>query len=173
MVVAAVVAAVAALVAPAAVAERGTARSVTSLDALEGQVLTAINRVRTSRGLAPLRLSKGLGAAADAHSRAMVRGGFFAHESADGSAFWKRVERFYPPQRFRTWSAGENLLWYSPTLDAAAAVEMWMKSPGHRRNLLDRTWREIGISAIHAASAPGVFGGAEVTVLTANFGVRA
>jgi uncharacterized protein YkwD len=49
---------------------------------------------------------------------------------------------------------------------------MWMASPEHRRNILDPTWREIGIAAVHAASAPGTYGGQPVTVITTDFGVR-
>ena len=47
-----------------------------------------------------------------------------------------------------------------------------MNSPEHRANLLDRSWREVGLSAVHAASAPGVYGGDEVTIVTADFGFR-
>jgi uncharacterized protein YkwD len=49
---------------------------------------------------------------------------------------------------------------------------MWMTSPEHRANLLDRNWREIGLSAVHSASAPGVYHGGAVTIVTADFGVR-
>jgi uncharacterized protein YkwD len=49
---------------------------------------------------------------------------------------------------------------------------MWMNSPGHRENLLSRRWREIGLGAVHVASAGGEFGGGPVTVITADFGVR-
>jgi uncharacterized protein YkwD len=47
-----------------------------------------------------------------------------------------------------------------------------MTSPEHRANLLDHGWREIGLSAVHVPSAPGVYGGSEVTIVTADFGVR-
>src|SRR5690348_1744588 len=57
--------------------------------ALESTVLTALNQVRIDNGLVPLRLNTRLGAAADLHSREMADRGFFAHESADGSEFWK------------------------------------------------------------------------------------
>jgi uncharacterized protein YkwD len=46
-----------------------------------------------------------------------------------------------------------------------------MNSPEHRANILDPNWREIGISAQHAA-APGTYKGLEVTVITTDFGVR-
>ena len=111
-------------------------------------------------------------AAADAHSRAMARRGFFAHESADGTSFWKRVRHYYPQGRHRYWSVGENLLWASPGVAPAEAMRMWMASAPHRANLLTGRWREIGLSAVHVQSAPGVFAGREVTIVTADFGVR-
>jgi uncharacterized protein YkwD len=146
-------------------------RSLSARNALEADVLVQINTLRRSRGLAPLRLSAALSRAADAHSTAMATRGFFAHESSDGTAFWKRVARYYP-RRAGTWAVGENLLWSSPDVDAAAALRMWLKSPPHRKILLTARWREIGLSAVHAASAPGVYRGLEVTVVTADFGVR-
>lgn len=143
----------------------------TAVDSLETQVLAELNAVRRSHGLVPLKLSRPLAAAADAHSRAMGTHGFFKHESKDGSAFWLRVKRFYGQGR-NTWSVGENLLWSTPGLDARAAVEMWMKSPGHRKNILTARWREIGLSAISVASAPGFFAGRDVVLITTDFGVR-
>jgi hypothetical protein len=38
--------------------------------------------------------------------------------------------------------------------------------------LLTARWREVGLSAVHVNSAPGVYGGNAVTILTADFGVR-
>jgi uncharacterized protein YkwD len=147
------------------------ARTLTARNSLEADVLMQINQLRRSRGLAPLRLSAALRRAADSHSSAMATRGFFAHESADGTTFWQRVARFYP-QRNGGWSVGENLLWSSPDVDGSGALRMWLNSPPHRKILLTPRWREVGLSAVHAASAPGVYRGLEVTVLTADFGVR-
>jgi uncharacterized protein YkwD len=134
--------------------------------------LVQINAVRRQHGLTPLRLNLRLRTAADTHSTAMAAGGFFTHESADGTAFWKRVARFYPQGSRRYWSVGENLLWSSPDVDPSGAVRMWMGSPPHRQNLLTPRWREIGLSAVHVDAGAGVFGGNPVTLLTADFGVR-
>ena len=145
------------------------ARTLTARNSLEADV--QINQLRRSRGLAPLRVSGALRRAADSHSSAMATRGFFAHESSDGTSFWQRVARFYP-QRNGGWSVGENLLWSSPDVDGAGALRMWLNSPPHRKILLTPRWREVGLSAVHAASAPGVYRGLEVTVITADFGVR-
>ncbi len=156
------------LVMPAAASERELLRA----SALESSILIQVNVVRTKHGKAPLRLSPALSAAARAHSQAMASKGFFSHDSANGSSFSTRVRKWYGPKGYRSWAAGENLLWRSPDIDAVAAVQMWLESPPHRANLLRGSWREIGLGAIHAHAAPGAFGGLEVTVVTADFGTR-
>ena len=98
--------------------------------------------------------------------------GYFEHESFDSTEFWKRIERWYPSKPRRAWSVGENLLYSSPDVAADEALELWMNSPGHRANILSRSWREIGMSAIHFESAPGEFDDSPVTLVTADFGVR-
>jgi uncharacterized protein YkwD len=147
-------------------------RALTAANALEGAVLAELNAVRRAHRLTPLRVSRPLGAAADAHSRAMGRFGFFEHESRDGTAFWHRVKRFYGSRGYGTWSVGENLLWATAGIDARRAVELWMASPGHRKNILTGRWREIGLAAVTVAGAPGVYGGRDVVIITTDFGVR-
>jgi uncharacterized protein YkwD len=147
-------------------------RSTVSLTALEQGVLADVNAFRASHSLAPLRLSASLTAAARTHSQQMAADGYFAHNSFDGTAFWKRIKAFYPSSRYGFWSVGENLLWSSPDVDAQHALTMWENSPEHRKNMLDPHWREIGVSAIHATSARGVYNGLAVTIVTTDFGVR-
>ncbi len=167
----AVVAAVAAgSVAPAAAAT-STGTTISGSASLEAAVLSELNAVRRAHGLKPLRRSGPLAAAAGVHSRAMAKHGFFQHDSRDGSSVSERVQRFYGPSGHGTWSVGENLLW-STRVDAAAAVQMWMQSPPHRRNILTPHWREIGLSAVRASHAPGVYGGRDVVIITSDFGVR-
>jgi uncharacterized protein YkwD len=60
----------------------------------------------------------------------------------------------------------------SPNVDATAALTMWINSPEHNKILLTSRWREVGLSAVHVTSAPGTYGGREVTIVTADFGVR-
>jgi uncharacterized protein YkwD len=148
------------------------ARTIGSADQLESEVLGQLNAIRRAHGLAPLRLSRPLSSAADTHSRAMGKFGFFAHESRDGSEFWHRVKRWYGPGGYRSWAVGENLLWSTGSLSAAAALKLWMASPPHRKNILTPRWREVGLSAVSVASAPGVYGGRDVTIVTSDFGVR-
>ena len=109
----------------------------------------------SSTELKQLRPSPTQTAAADHHSLEMVRSGYFGHESADGSHFAKRIKAFYQPRRARRpWAVGENLIWQAPRLTARAAVVSWLASPGHRDNLLESAFREVGISAVRARGAP-------------------
>jgi uncharacterized protein YkwD len=145
---------------------------VTVLPGLEARLLARINDLRRSAGLAPLRASAALASAAHEQSFSMAEHGFFSHDSFSGAPFWKRVETRYPKSGGGDWRVGENLVWSSPRLSARRAIELWLSSPPHRQNLLTSVWREVGISAVHASSAPGVYAGQDVTILTADFGVR-
>lgn len=144
----------------------------TAMSALERGVLVDVNALRRDHGLSSLRLSTKLAAAARAHSVEMAKRGYFSHDSANGSSFDKRIARYYPLRGTHYWSVGENLLWSSPDVDAITALNMWLDSPEHRRILLTARWREIGLSAVHVTTAPGTYGGREVTIVTADFGVR-
>ena len=141
------------------------------MNALELDIVARINALRTARGMRALRISHGLTAAASYHSRQMGLLGFFEHESSNGAPFWRRIQRFYPATR-GYWSVGENIFWESPDTNASSAVRAWMHSSPHRRNILTREWRDVGVAAAHFPNAPGAFGGRSVTIVTADFGVR-
>jgi uncharacterized protein YkwD len=149
-----------------------SSRAETSLQPLNRKVLASVNRFRRAHGLAALRESSALDRSARRHSAEMGRLGYFSHSSADGRQFWQRIRRFYPAHGYAYWAAGENLVWASPGLSAGSALRMWISSPPHLANLLSPRWRQIGISAVGVARAPGVYGGSRVTIITADFGVR-
>jgi uncharacterized protein YkwD len=150
--------------------QRTRARSAMAV--LESAVVDRMNDVRRAHGLRPLRLNPRLRTAAVFHSNDMGRRGYFEHDSISGTAFWRRIERFYPSRGFRSWTVGENLLWGTGSYGAAFAIREWMNSPPHRENLLSRDWREVGIGAVHFANAPGEYRGRAVTIVTADFGAR-
>jgi uncharacterized protein YkwD len=149
----------------------GSTSGQASIQALDAGVLVQLNAIRTEHGLVPLRLNATLSAAAAQHSAEMAADGYFGHNSNDGAPFWKRLAS-YSGSASNGWSVGENLLWSSPEVDPSAALRMWMASPEHRKNILTASWREIGVAAVHAESAPGTYGGLPVTIITTDFGVR-
>jgi uncharacterized protein YkwD len=149
-----------------------TSRSEKNLATLNRQVLAAVNRFRVAHGLAALRESAALDRSARQHSNEMGRRGYFAHSSADGTVFWQRIRHYYTAKGYSYWSVGENLVWRSPGLSAAQSMNLWIASPPHLKNLLTPQWRQIGVSAVGVARAPGVYGGRRVTIITTDFGVR-
>jgi uncharacterized protein YkwD len=76
----------------------------------------------------------------------MVRRTYFEHDSPSGrSPFDRMLATRYVPDGAR-WLLGENIGWGTTTLaQPAALVRAWMKSPGHRRNILNGRFREIGV----------------------------
>ena len=153
------------------VAQAARAQRAVLLNRLSDAVLEDTNALRARHGLAPLRVSAGLTAAAREHSREMARDGYFGHESPDGSSFDRRIGRYYPSSGRSFWSVGENIVW-SLRLGAVMALRLWLRSPVHRENLFGESWREIGIAAVRVASGAGTYGGARATIITADFGVR-
>jgi uncharacterized protein YkwD len=144
-----------------------TSVSTRSLPSLNQQIFAAVNRFRVSHGLTALRRSRALDRAARAHSLEMGRRGYFAHNSADGEAFWQRIERYYPHS-----NVGENLLWEAPSVTAAQAMKLWITSPPHREDLETARWRDFGVSAVTVWPAGGIYHGQRVTIITTDFGAK-
>ncbi len=161
---------VAAIAVPMAGASRSTSARVPQ--SLASSIVSELNVVRVKRALRPLRANRQLESAAERHSREMLVHGYFSHASSDGGSFWARVIRFYPPPRHGGYAVGENILWRSTPLFASQVLSLWLKSPEHRSILLSPRWRDVGVGAVHAAHAPGIFAGGAVTLVTADFGVR-
>lgn len=97
--------------------------------------------------------------------------GYFSHDSANGESMASRVRADYVARR--RWTVGENLLWSSPRVGVVRAVRLWMSSPEHRAIILTAGWRDVGCASVHTGTAPGVFAGLPVTVVTCDFGTRA
>lgn len=134
--------------------------------------LCLINRERTMRGRRALRHDGQLRKVAESYSRQMVRHSFFDHVGPDGSTLRSRITgRTTYLRRAASWSLGENLYWGSgDRATPAESVDGWMHSPGHRRNMLDRRFRDIGIGI--AIGAPEDVDGTPAATYTTEFGTR-
>ena len=164
----------AALLVVAVVPSTGSARTpkAPQMVQLQTALLAQINGFRSAHGLTRLKINGALTGAADGHSAQMAKVGYFSHNSANGQSFSQRLAQVYSPRGFHSWTVGENLVWGGPEIGAARAFRLWLASPPHRANLMDPRWREIGLGAVHSASAPGVYGGGAATIVTADFGAR-
>jgi uncharacterized protein YkwD len=158
--------------APASVSAARAATTTSVATQLQRLVAAQINVVRHEHGLPRLALSTQLTRAGQEHARQLAAAGYFSHDWSDGTPFGSWIRRFYPVAGAHRWSAGENLAWSTPSVTAQQAVEMWLASPEHRRILLSKSWRQVGLGAIHADGAGGVYGGQSVVILAAEFGTR-
>jgi uncharacterized protein YkwD len=149
---------------------RATTTSVAT--ALQRLVTAQINLVRHEHGLSRLTVSPQLSQAGREHAQRLALAGYFSHDWSDGTSFGTWIRRFYPVGSAHRWSAGENLAWSTPEITAQQAVEMWLASPEHRRILLSKTWRQVGLGVIRAEGAGGVYNGQSVVILAAEFGIR-
>jgi uncharacterized protein YkwD len=117
-----------------------------NLELVRAAVLCLHNRERARHGLPKLRENPLLRRAAERHTDNMVSERFFDHTSPSGSTMVERIRRTGYTKRARGWALGENIAWGSGSLATAAQIHRsWMKSPGHRANILQRSFREIGI----------------------------
>ena len=170
---AAAVVALLAIAPPASAASRAcssanAAASQVSKRVLVRATLCVLNANRARHDLRPLRLNRKLSRAARRHSRAMARKRFFSHTSPSGATFVDRIRRTGYLHGARRWRIGENIAWGSGGLSAPRAVATaWMNSPGHRANILSRSFGSIGIGV--ARGTPSGGGGA---IYTTDFGRR-
>jgi uncharacterized protein YkwD len=169
--------------APAGKAHTGSATAapakVRVQPGLERALMREMNAARAEYGLPALRAKSSLRRAARKHSAYLARLGRLDHDSAGGHPFWTRLVKAGFP---RTHSMGENLALIggcgrpegyvqlrrkarerSNTLQAEQVVAMWLKSPGHRANLLSRDFR-------YAGTGVTTDGACNATMYTTDFG---
>ena len=103
------------------------------------EVVRLTNVERAKAGLPPLKLNNQLLAAAQDHSNDMAQDDFFSHTGADGSSVGDRVRN----SGYQYSTTGENIAAGQTT--PAQVVEGWMNSPGHRANILNPNYTEIGV----------------------------
>jgi uncharacterized protein YkwD len=108
-----------------------------SSERLEVCVFTNENRLREE--LIPLRLDPALSRVAQNHAQDMLARDYFGHESPDGGTLRTRLVG----AGIRYGFAGENIA--KGQITAGEVVEDWMKSAGHRRNILQPEFRRIGV----------------------------
>lgn len=110
----------------------------------ELEVIRLVNLERTSRGLHPLIRNSSLTDAARAHNQDMIANNFFDHIGSDDSTPAQRAcAHGFTPYYGSNCYVGENIAGGYTT--PASVVNGWMNSSGHRANILNATYREIGI----------------------------
>jgi uncharacterized protein YkwD len=115
--------------------------------AFEAEVLSIVNRERAAAGCSAVTSDDRLVAAARAHSADMAARGYFSHTTPEGVEFATRIT-----QAGYRWSrAGENIAKGQAT--PAAVMTGWMNSSGHKANILNCSFKNLGVGV--AADADG------------------
>lgn len=135
-----------------------------------------INRERTKRGLKRLKASDELLKASDWQNRDMLQYTYFDHTRPDGPGFAERILRFGYAKESNGYSIGENLAWGSQQIATPRKmVNLWMRSPPHRKNILTKGFRDQAVSAVWSAGGVGgaySSSGGPFVVYTNQFGAR-
>ncbi len=137
--------------------------------AYEQYMLELINVERTKVGAQPLAFDGDLNESAENHSSWMIATDTFSHTGAGGSSPGDRMKA--AGYVFSgSWAWGENIAWMSTRAPVGLLDEVeqlhasLMNSTGHRANILNDTYREIGVGL-----AVGQYSGYEGAFVTQNF----
>lgn len=121
----------------------------------EGEVLALVNSERAAAGCGAVSADSGLTALARAHSADMRDRNFFSHTDPSGQDPWDRAAAAGVGNL-----AAENIA--AGQSSAAAVMQAWMDSPGHRANILNCELGTLGVGV--------AYGGGSGTYWTQNFG---
>jgi uncharacterized protein YkwD len=117
----------------------GTKPTVTGVSSQAQQVVDLVNAERAKAGCGALKINSKLMTAAQRHSQDQADHQNMTHDGSDGSDAGDRLDRVGYAWR----SYGENVAWNQKT--PAAVMDAWMNSPGHRANILNCGFTEIGV----------------------------
>ncbi|MEU1199399.1 sigma-70 family RNA polymerase sigma factor [Streptomyces sp. NPDC005813] len=112
------------------------------------QVVALVNKERAAAGCGPLTEDPQLEDAAQAHSDDMAARNFFEHTNPDGADPGQRITA----AGYRWSTYGENIAQGQQTPEAV--MESWMNSPGHRANILNCSFKNIGVGVHRGSGGP-------------------
>ncbi|OII65131.1 hypothetical protein BJP40_17920 [Streptomyces sp. CC53] len=127
--------------------QAGAAPAGTAADHVR-RVVDLANAERARTGCPALRVNSRLQRAAQAHADDMARRNYYQHDTPEGRDAGDRMRK--AGYRWSTW--GENI--HRGPKDPAAAMRDWMNSPGHRENILNCAFRDIGVGVNLRSNGP-------------------
>lgn len=113
-----------------------------------GQVVALVNKERAAAGCGPLAEDSLLDKSAQTHSADMAARDFFDHTNPDGADPGQRITA----AGYRWSTYGENIAMGQQTPEAV--MESWMNSPGHRANILNCSFKDIGVGVHEGPGGP-------------------
>ncbi|GAA2767292.1 CAP domain-containing protein [Streptomyces paradoxus] len=125
----------------------GATGALAGESAAAAQVLSLVNEERAKVGCSPVAANSALAGLAQNYSEAMAARGFFDHTDPDGRTPWDRAEKAGISNL-----GGENIA--RGQADAAAVMDAWMNSPGHRANILNCDFKTLGVGVEFGSGGP-------------------
>lgn len=129
---------------------------------LPAVIVDLTNEERGDESVGTLTRSSALDAAATQKAEHMAKNGYFSHYSPDGVSPWY----WFDQANYSFVHAGENLAVYFT--DSDDVVDAWMESPGHRANILNGAFTDIGVG-----TAKGTYNGYDTVYVVQLFGTPA
>lgn len=111
----------------------------------EQQAVNLLNQDRAKYGLPALKVNSQLTSVARKHAQDMISRGYFAHNTPEGVTPFQRLQKAGISYR----TAGENL---AINRSVAGAEQAFMTSSGHRANILNSSYTEVGIGVVRNSS---------------------
>ncbi|WP_327690262.1 CAP domain-containing protein [Streptomyces tubercidicus] len=112
------------------------------------KVVELVNAQRAQHGCGPLTVDARIQRAAQAHSDDMAARNFYDHITPEGVDPGTRMTK-----AGYSWGSYAENIFKSPK-DPATAVDGWMKSPGHRANILNCSYKETGVGVNMSGNGP-------------------
>jgi uncharacterized protein YkwD len=125
----------------------GASAALAGESAAAAQVLSLVNEERSKVGCSPVAANSALTGLAQSYSEDMDARGFFDHTDPDGRTPWDRAEKAGISNL-----GGENIA--RGQADAAAVMDAWMNSPGHRANILNCDFKTLGVGVEFGSGGP-------------------
>lgn len=128
------------------IGQKITVPEIDGIKALEQEVVNLVNQERAKNGLKPLSANWELSRVARYKSQDMIDRNYFAHESPTYGTPFQMMKAF----GIRYTAAGENIAYGQRT--PQAVMTAWMNSPGHRANILNANYTQIGVGVAQKAN---------------------
>ena len=114
-----------------------------SANEVEARAFDLMNGQRQAIGLSSLEWDEQIVSLARVHSQNMATGKYFSHKDTNGGYVDDRAAKL---GIFNWMAIGENIAFMRGYEDPATmAVEKWMQSPSHKKNILNNQWRQTAI----------------------------
>lgn len=115
-------------------------KNTTSDISLQKKVISIVNKNRKKKGLEALTMDEKLMKAAQDRAKELTKS--FSHTRPNGTSCFTIFEKY----KITPTASGENIA--AGQRSAAAVMDSWMNSPGHKENIMNNRFKKIGVGLV-------------------------